>query len=84
MKTAFNGGGGGASNGGGSIRWRRLWGLRIGDDEATMEIDISGGRWQRRASAFDSGDGQRWSLAFDGGDGWQLWQRWTIETAFGI
>jgi len=21
-------------------------------------------------------------LAFDGGDGWQLWQRWTIETAF--
>ncbi len=47
-----------------------------------MEIDISGGGWQRRASAFDSGDGQRWALAFDSGDGWQLWQWWTIETAF--
>jgi hypothetical protein len=21
-------------------------------------------------------------LSFDGGDGWQLWQWWTIETAF--
>ena len=31
---------------------------------------------------FDSCDGRRWSLAFDGGDGRQLWQRWTIETAF--
>ena len=47
-----------------------------------MEIDIRGGGWRRRASAFDSGDGRRWVLAFDGGDGWQLWQRWTIETAF--
>jgi hypothetical protein len=47
-----------------------------------MEIDISGGGWRRRASAFDSGDGRRLVLAFDGGDGRQLWQRWTIETAF--
>ena len=47
-----------------------------------MEIDISEGGWQRRASAFDSGDGQRWALAFDGGNGRQLWQRWTIEMAF--
>jgi len=47
-----------------------------------MEIDISDGGWQRRASAFDSGDGQRWALAFDGVDGWQLWQRWMIEMAF--
>ena len=44
-----------------------------------MEIDISGGGWQRRASAFDSGDERRWVLAFDGGNGRQLWQRWTIE-----
>jgi len=73
---------GGAFNGGGSIRQRRRWGLRIGDDKATMEIDISGGGWQCRASAFDSGAGRRWVLAFDGGDGRQLWQRWTIETAF--
>ena len=47
-----------------------------------MEIDISGGGWRRRVSAFDSGDGRRWALAFDGGNGWQLWQRWKIETAF--
>jgi len=47
-----------------------------------MEIDISGGGWQRQASAFDSGNGKRWALALDGGNGWQLWQRWTIETAF--
>ena len=47
-----------------------------------MEIDISGGGWRWRASAFDSGDGRRWALAFDGGDGRQLWQRWTIEMAF--
>jgi hypothetical protein len=68
--------------GGGGIQWRR-WGLRIGDDETTMEIDMSGGRWQRRASAFDSCDGRSWALAFDGGgNGWQLWQRWMIETAF--
>jgi hypothetical protein len=33
-----------------------LW-LPIGDDEATMEIDISGGGWQQQVSAFDSGDG---------------------------
>ena len=71
-----------AFNGGGSVRRQQRWGLRIGDDEATMEIDISGGGWRRRASAFDSGDGQRWVLVFDGGDGRQMWQRWTIETAF--
>ena len=47
-----------------------------------MEIDISGGRWRRRASAFDSGDEWRWVLAFDGGDGRQLWQRWTKEMVF--
>jgi hypothetical protein len=48
---------GGAFNGGGSVRRRRRWGLRIGDDEATMEIYISGGGWQQRVSVFDSGDG---------------------------
>ena len=48
-----------------------------------MEVDTSGGRWQRQASVFDSGNGRRWALAFDGGDGWQLWlrQRWSIEMA---
>ena len=53
MKTAFNGnggGGGGAFNGCGSVRRRRRWGLRIGDDEVTMEIDISGGGWRRRTA----------------------------------
>ena len=73
---------GGAFNGGGSVQRQRLWELQIGDDKAMMEIDISGGGWRRQASAFDSGDGQRWALAFDGGNGWQLWQRWTIKTAF--
>ena len=44
MKKAFNGGGGvGAFNGGDSVRRQQGWGLRIGDDEATMENDISGG-----------------------------------------
>ena len=48
-----------------------------------MEIDIGGGGWRRRASAFDSGDGRRWALVFDGGDGRQLWQQGrTIEMAF--
>jgi len=64
MKTAFNGGRGGEFNGGGSVRQRRRWGLRIGDDEATMEIGISSGGWRRRASGFDSAmdeDG-RWRL----------------------
>jgi hypothetical protein len=37
MKMAFNGSG--------SIQWQRWWRLRIGDDEVTMEIDISGGGW---------------------------------------
>ncbi len=83
MKTAFNGGGGGgAFNGGGSVRHQQRRGLRIGDDESTMGIDIRGGGWRRRASAFDRGDGRRWVLAFDGGDGRRLWQWWTIETAF--
>ena len=50
---------GGAFNGGGSVRLRRRWGLRIGNDEATIEIDISGGGWRRWASVFDSGDGRR-------------------------
>jgi len=72
MKTVFNGGGGGEFNGGGNVRRQRRWGLRIGDDKAMMEIDISGGGWRRRASAFDSGDGRRWVLAFGGGDGRQL------------
>ena len=74
MKMAFNGSG--------SVQRQRWWGLRISNAKVMMEIDISGGGWQRRASAFDSSDGQRWALAFDGGDGLQLWQRWTIETAF--
>jgi hypothetical protein len=73
---------GGAFNGGGSVRWQQRWGLQIGDNKATMEIDISIGGWRRRASAFDSSDGRRWALAFDGGNGRQLWQWWTIETAF--
>ena len=54
----------------------------MGDNKAMMEVEISGGGWQRRALAFDSGDGRRWALAFDGGDGCQLWQGWTIEMAF--
>jgi hypothetical protein len=47
-----------------------------------MEIDISSGGWQWRASVFDSGDGRRWALVFHGGNGRQLWQRWMIETVF--
>ena len=46
-----------------------------------MEVDTSGGEWQRRASVFDIGDGRRWALTFDSGNGWQLWQ-WTIEMVF--
>ena len=61
MKPAFNGGG--------SVRQRRQWGLRIGDGKATIQIDISGGRWRRGASTFDGGNGQRWALAFDRRDG---------------
>ena len=82
MKTAFNGGGGGGFNGGDSVRRRWRWGLRMGDDEAMVEIDISGGGWRRRTSVFDSSDRQRWALTFDVGDERELWQRWTIETAF--
>jgi hypothetical protein len=63
---------GGAFNGGSSVHRQRRWGLQIGNDKATMEIDISDGGWRRWASAFDSGDGQRWALAFDCGDGRQL------------
>ena len=70
------------------VQWWRRWGgrsmevkafdggvdgLRISDVEAKMAIDISGGGWRRRASAFDGGNGQRWSLVFDGGDGQLLW-----------
>ena len=44
-------------NGSGSVRRRRWYGLQIGNDEATMEINISGGGWQRRASALDGDDG---------------------------
>jgi len=61
-----------AFNGGGSVRRQWRWGLQIGNDKPTMEIDISGDRWQWRASAFDSSDGRMWVLAFDGGDGRQL------------
>ena len=71
-----------AFNGSGSVRRQRRWGLQIGNDEETMEIDISGGGWRWQASAFDSGDGRRWALAFGGGDGQQLWQRWIIEIVF--
>ena len=74
MKMAFNGGR--------SFRRQWWWGLRIGDGEAAMEIDISGGGWRRRASAFDGGNGRRWAFVFDGGNGQQLWQQWTIEKAF--
>jgi len=45
----------GAFNGGGSVRD----GLRIGDAEANMAIDTSGGGWRQWASAFDGGDGRR-------------------------
>ena len=73
MKTAFNGEEGGVFNGGGSVRRQRQWGLRIGNDKATMENDISGGGWRRRASAFDGGDGGRFNLrlkvAMDGSCG---------------
>jgi hypothetical protein len=40
-----------------------------------MEIDISGGGWRQRASAFDGGNGRRWALGFDG-----RWQ-WTAVVA---
>jgi hypothetical protein len=45
-------------------------GLQIGNVEAEMGIDNSGGGWQRWASTFNSGDGRRWPLVFDGGNGW--------------
>ncbi len=48
MKMAFNGGG--------SVFGQRRWGLRIRDDEGTMETDISSGAWQRRALVFDGGN----------------------------
>jgi hypothetical protein len=78
------------------IQWRR-WGgrsmavaafnsngngLRIGNSETKMAINTSSGRWQWRASAFDSSDGRRWVSVFDSGNGQQLWQQWTIEMAF--
>jgi hypothetical protein len=49
MKMAFNGGG--------SVRQQQRWGIQTGNDEATMEINISGGGWQQPASAFDGRDG---------------------------
>ena len=49
MKMAFNGGG--------SVRRQRRYGLQIGNDEAMMEINISGGKWRWRASAFGGDDG---------------------------
>jgi len=54
----------------------------MGNDKAAIEIDISSGGWRRQASAFDGSDVQMWVLEFDGGNGQQLWQRWTIETAY--
>ena len=59
-------------------------GLQIGDGEAKMAIDTSGGRWLQRASAFDDNNGQRWVLALGDGDGQQLWQWWTVEPAFNV
>ena len=47
----------------GGVQWRQQIfdgvgnGLRIGDVEAKMAIDTSGGRWRQRASAFDGVDG---------------------------
>ncbi len=44
---------GGAFNGGGSVRRQWRWEVRIGDGEATMENDISGGGWGWWASEFE-------------------------------
>jgi hypothetical protein len=57
-------------------------GLRINNGKAKMATDTSSGGWRWRASAFDGGDEKNWVLVFDGGNGQQLWQQWTIETAF--
>ena len=73
----------GEFNGGGSVQWQQCsYGLRIGDVEAKMAIDTSGGRWRQRASAFDGVDGRRWLLVFDGCVGRLLWQQWTIDMTF--
>ena len=56
MKTALNGGGGGGQSMAVVVFDGDIDGLRIGDVEAKMAIDTSGGGWQKRASAFDSGD----------------------------
>ena len=48
-------------------------GLRLSDGEAKMAIDTSGGGWQRRASAFDGGNGRRFAMMFDGNER-QLWR----------
>jgi hypothetical protein len=72
----------------GGVQWRQQLfdgvgdGLRIGDVEAKMAIDTSGGRWRQRASAFDGDDGRRWLLVFDGCVGRLLWQQWTIDMTF--
>ena len=68
MKTAFNGGGGGGRSMAAAAFDCGIDGMRIGDVEAKMAIDTSGGGWRQRASAFDGGDGRRWSLVFDSGD----------------
>ncbi len=59
-------------------------GLRIGNVEAKMVIDTSGGGWRQRASAFDSGDGRRWPLVFDDGDRRLLWQQLAVDNRYGI
>ena len=56
--------------------------LKQGNGKAKMATDTSGGGWRWWASVFDSGNGRSWVLVFDGGNGQQLWQQWTIETAF--
>ena len=66
-----------AFNGGADELW-------IGNVEAKMAIDTSGGGWQQRASAFDGGDGGRWLLVFDGGDRQLLWQQWIVDNRYGI
>ena len=59
MKTAFNGGGGGGQSMAVVVFDGDIDGLRIGDVEAKMAIDTSGGGWRQRASAFDGGDGRK-------------------------
>ena len=63
---------GGAFNGGGSVRWGRRGGLRIGNDEATMEIDMSGagGNGGRQLlTVMDEGGCWRLMVVMDGSCG---------------